>query len=81
MIGDYLYELCFRVEENIDGNNPEPMDMDFGPEGNGEVMRVVISLRRTMHHLVVPMARKRRRMGHNKVTPRELYQNKTLLHV
>lgn len=28
VIGDYLYELQFRVEEKMDDNNPEPMDMD-----------------------------------------------------
>lgn len=37
VIGDYLYELQFRVEENVDENNPEPMDMDAGKnEDNGE---------------------------------------------
>ncbi|KAF8735683.1 hypothetical protein HU200_014448 [Digitaria exilis] len=35
VIGDYLYELRFRVEQNVDGNNPEPMDMDFGNEDKG----------------------------------------------
>jgi hypothetical protein len=28
VIGDNLYELQFRVEENMDNDNPEPMDMD-----------------------------------------------------
>ena len=35
VIGDYLYGLQFRVEENIDEENPEPMDMDFGFDANG----------------------------------------------
>jgi hypothetical protein len=28
VIGDFIYELQFRVEANIDEINPEPMDMD-----------------------------------------------------
>jgi hypothetical protein len=28
VIGDFIYKLQFRVEENIDEINPEPMDMD-----------------------------------------------------
>lgn len=35
VIGDYLYELQFIVEENVDENNPEPMDMDFGFDDHG----------------------------------------------
>jgi hypothetical protein len=28
VIGESLYTLQFRVEENVDDNDPEPMDMD-----------------------------------------------------
>ncbi|TVU42165.1 hypothetical protein EJB05_08557, partial [Eragrostis curvula] len=34
VIGDYLYELQFMVEENVDEDNPEPMDMDFHGNDN-----------------------------------------------
>jgi hypothetical protein len=29
VIGRFIYELQFWVEENIDEINPEPMDMDY----------------------------------------------------
>lgn len=35
VIGNCVYELRYRVEKNMDVNNPEPMDMDFGYDGNG----------------------------------------------
>lgn len=28
VIGDYLYELQFQVEQNTNAENPKPMDMD-----------------------------------------------------
>lgn len=46
VIGDHLYELQFRVEENVDSDNPVLMDMDdegfgddepYGADGNGPV--------------------------------------------
>lgn len=37
VIGDFLYELRFRVEKNLEDSNPEPMDMDdITEDGNGE---------------------------------------------
>lgn len=36
VIGDYLYELQFRVEEKTDNDNPEPMDMDNIGNNDGE---------------------------------------------
>ena len=56
VIGNFLYGLQFRVEENIDENNPEPMDMDFGfndigGENEGD------DHNRTMHQLMVARAR------------------------
>lgn len=36
VIGDFLYELRFRVEANMDVDNPQPMDMDYGNDGDGE---------------------------------------------
>lgn len=36
VIGDYLYELQFRVEENVDANNPEPMDMEQNDDNGGK---------------------------------------------
>lgn len=35
IIGDYLYELQFRVEENMDANNLEPMEVDHGGDNGG----------------------------------------------
>ncbi|CAN6333664.1 unnamed protein product [Urochloa humidicola] len=35
VIGDFLYELQFRVENEGDNLNPEPMDMDGGETGDG----------------------------------------------
>jgi hypothetical protein len=39
VIGDSLYELKFRVEMNAEGGNPQPMDMDHNPEGDGSGRR------------------------------------------
>jgi hypothetical protein len=37
VIGDFLYELRFRVEKRLEDSNPEPMDMDdLTEDGNGE---------------------------------------------
>jgi hypothetical protein len=35
VIGEALYELKFRVEMNVEVNNPQPMEMDDNQEGNG----------------------------------------------
>jgi hypothetical protein len=35
LIGDYVYELQFRVENEGDENNPMPIDMDIDPAGHG----------------------------------------------
>jgi hypothetical protein len=35
VIGDYVYEIQFRVEKDGDENNPSPMDMDLKPEEDG----------------------------------------------
>ena len=35
LIGDYLYELQFRVENEGEENNPMPIDMDIDPTGHG----------------------------------------------
>ena len=49
VIGDYFYGLQFSVEENIDENNPVPIEMDFGFNDNGWSMMQVIRIKRTMH--------------------------------
>uniref|UniRef100_A0A804N1E0 Uncharacterized protein n=1 Tax=Zea mays TaxID=4577 RepID=A0A804N1E0_MAIZE len=37
VIGDFLYELRFRVDKNLEDSNSEPMDMDdLTEDGNGE---------------------------------------------
>lgn len=35
VIGDYLYGLQFRVEKDMDGDNPAPMDMDHPGHRDG----------------------------------------------
>ena len=35
LIGDYVYELQFRVEIEGEENNPMPIDMDIDPTGHG----------------------------------------------
>ena len=35
LIGDYLYELQFRVENEGEENNPMPIDMDIDPTRHG----------------------------------------------
>jgi len=35
LIGDYVYELPFRVEFEGEENNPMPIDMDIDPTGHG----------------------------------------------
>jgi hypothetical protein len=62
VIGDFIYELQFRVEENIDEINPEPMDMDdtsFGEddknsEDNGSIKQKFgsLTLEQNKQHVV-----------------------------
>jgi hypothetical protein len=35
VIGDYVYELQFRVEKD-NGDNPIPIDMDIDPKNDGD---------------------------------------------
>jgi len=36
VIGDYVYQLQFRVEKKENGANPAPIDMDIDPKGDND---------------------------------------------